>query len=105
MASFLPQALPAEVEVAGEEEGHADEEQGGGHGRGDLLPGGLAVGHRAGGVHEQQEEEGLEAVEALEAAESLQGEGENREAERLDERVGEGVGNGQQHKDSFANEK
>ena len=26
MTSFLPQALPAEVEVAGEEEGHADEE-------------------------------------------------------------------------------
>lgn len=70
--------------MAGEEEGHADEEQGGGHGRSDLLPGGFAVGHRAGGVHEQQEEEGLEAVEALEAAEALQGEGEDREAERLD---------------------
>ena len=91
--------------MAGEEEGHADEEEGGGDGRGDALPGGFAVCHGAGGVHEQQEEEGFEAVEALESSEALQGEGVDREAERLDQRVGEGVGYGQQHKDSFANEK
>ena len=91
--------------MAGEEEGHADEEEGGGDGRGDALPGGFARCHGAGGVHEQQEEEGLEAVEALESYEALQGERDDGEAACLDERVGEGVGNGQQHKDSFANEK
>ena len=91
--------------MAGEEEGHADEEEGGGDGRGDALPGGFAVCHDAGSVHEQQEEEGFEAVEALESSEALQGEGEDGEAERLDERVGEGVGDGQYHGNSFENEK
>ena len=91
--------------MAGEEEGHADEEEGGGDGRGDALPGGFAGRHGAGGVHEQQEEECLEAVEALESSEALQGECEDRDAEGLDERVGEGVGDGQYHGNSFENEK
>ena len=51
------------------------------------------------------EEEGLESVEALESSEALQGEGEDGEAERLDERVGEGVSDGQYHGNSFENEK
>ena len=91
--------------MAGEEEGHADEEEGGSDGRGDALPGGFTVCHGAGSVHEQQEEEGFEAVEALESSEALQGECEDRDAEGLDERVGEGVGDGQYHGDSFENEK